>query len=434
MKAIRNSLLCGVAAVALLATAHQVVARSTPTLLAQAPAQGQAQAPAAKPFTTEQLDQMLAPIALYPDALLAQVMMASTYPLEVVEAARWSKANPNLKGDAAVKAVQDKGWDVSVKSLVAFPSVVQQMSDQLEWTQKLGDAMLAQHTEVAGSIQRLRKRAYDAQNLKTTPQQTVTVEPAPAAGGATQQTIVIKPTDPTVVYVPVYQPVVTYGPWPYPSYPPYYYPPYPGYGYGAALATGFIWGAAIAGGGSFYGGWGWNSGNVNVDIDRAVNIDRNVNRSNYQGGNWNHSPEHRKGVAYRDNATRQQYGKATQGADARQQFRGKDVQSMATGAGQRQGAGAGVGGQQRPGGTAGVGGGAQQRPGGSAGVGGGAQQRPAATQQRQGAQNQGAFQGMDRGGQSMNREISRGQSSFGSAGGGSRAGGGGRSGGGGGRR
>ena len=102
-----------------------------------------------KPFTAEQLDQMLAPIALYPDALLAQVLMAATYPLEVVEAARWSQANPNLKGDAAVAAVKDKSWDVSVKSLVAFPQTLQMMSNQLDWTQKLGDAMIGQQKDVA---------------------------------------------------------------------------------------------------------------------------------------------------------------------------------------------------------------------------------------------------------------------------------------------
>lgn len=453
-----KSLMCGVAAIALSsALPNDGLTREKVEMLAQAPAPAAAPAaaaPAAKPFSKEELDQMLAPIALYPDALLSQVMMASTYPLEVVEAARWSKANPNLKGDAAVKAVQDKNWDVSVKSLVAFPQVVQQMNDRLEWTQRLGDAMLAQHTEVAGSIQELRKRAYDAENLKSNQQQKITVEPTPAANGATQQTIIIESANPQEIYVPVYQPAVTYGTWPYPSYPPYYYPPYPGYGYGAALATGFIWGAAIAGGGSFYGGWGWGGGDVDIDIDRAANIDRNFNRNNYNGGKWNHQPDHRKGVAYRDNATRQQYGKGAQGgADARQQFRGKDVNTMASqrpAGGQRPSGGQGVGGgQQRPGGGQGIGG-AQQRPAGGDRV-GGAQQRPAGgdrvggAQQRQGGagggmqqrpSNNGAFEGMNRGGQSMQRDMSRGQQSINRGGGGGRAGGGGggRGGGGGGRR
>ena len=129
-----------------------------------------------KPFTPEQLDQLLAPIALYPDALLSQTLMAATYPLEVVEAARWTQANPNLKGDAAVQAVKNKDWDVSVKSLVAFPQTLAMMNNNLDWTQKLGDAMIGQQKDVADSIQRLRAKAAAAGNLKTTPQQKVTTQ------------------------------------------------------------------------------------------------------------------------------------------------------------------------------------------------------------------------------------------------------------------
>ena len=131
-----------------------------------------------KPFTPEQLDQILAPIALYPDALLSQTLMAATYPLEVVEAARWTQANPNLKGDAAVQAVKTKDWDVSVKSLVAFPQTLSMMNNNLDWTQKLGDAMIGQQKDVADSIQRLRAKAAAAGNLKTTPQQKVTTQTA----------------------------------------------------------------------------------------------------------------------------------------------------------------------------------------------------------------------------------------------------------------
>ena len=131
-----------------------------------------------QPFTAAQLDQLLAPIALYPDALLAQTLMAASYPLEVVEAARWSKDNPTLKGDAALAAVKDKGWDVSVTSLVAFPQVLALMNSQLDWTQKIGDAMIAQQSDVAASIQRLRAQAQSAGTLKSTPQQTVTQQPA----------------------------------------------------------------------------------------------------------------------------------------------------------------------------------------------------------------------------------------------------------------
>src|ERR1700749_1720828 len=136
---------------------------------------GQAQ-PEKKPFSPEELDQMLAPIALYPDSLLSQILMACGYPLEIVEAARWSKANPNLKGDAALQAIKDQDWDTSVKSLVAFPDVLKQLNEHLDWTQKLGDAMVGQQAEVADSIQRLRGKATAAGNLKSTPQQTVTTQ------------------------------------------------------------------------------------------------------------------------------------------------------------------------------------------------------------------------------------------------------------------
>ena len=144
-----------------------------------------------KPFTPEQLDQMLAPIALYPDALLSQTLMAATYPLEVVEATRWTQANPNLKGDAAVAAVKDKSWDVSVKSLVAFPQVLSMMNNNLDWTQKLGDAMIGQQKDVADSIQRLRAKAAAAGNLKTTPQQKVTTQTSGSASA-----VVIEPANP----------------------------------------------------------------------------------------------------------------------------------------------------------------------------------------------------------------------------------------------
>ena len=182
--------------------------------------QAQAQAPTErKPFSPEELDQMLAPIALYDDALLSQVLMAASYPLEIVEAARWSQANPNLKGDAAVKAVADKTWDVSVKSLVAFPSVLKQLSDHLDWTQKLGDAMIGQQADVATSIQRLRAKASAAGTLKTGKEQTVTTQTQ-----GSETIIAIQPTDPQVVYVPTYDPNTAYGQWPNPSYPPTYYP------------------------------------------------------------------------------------------------------------------------------------------------------------------------------------------------------------------
>jgi hypothetical protein len=275
---------------------------------------------AAKPFKPEELDQMLAQIALYPDALLAQVLMASSYPLEVVDAARWLKTNPNLKGDAAVAAVKDKSWDVSVKSLTAFPQVLVQMSDHLDWMQKIGDAMVAQQQDVADSIQRLRAKAADAGNLKSGKEQTVTTQ-----GAGEDRTIVIEPASPDVVYVPSYNPTNVYGAWPYPAYPPTYYPPPPGYGYGSALASGLLFGLGVATTSALFGGWNWGRGNgyVNVNVNRAVNIDRNFNAANIHNGVWQHDAAHRKGVAYRDAASRQRFGQHSPDAAKREDFRGK---------------------------------------------------------------------------------------------------------------
>ena len=248
-----------------------------------------AQAPTdRKPFSPEELDQMLAPIALYDDALLSQVLMAASYPLEIVEAARWSQANPNLKGDAAVKAVADKTWDVSVKSLVAFPSILKQLSDHLDWTQKLGDAMIGQQADVATSIQRLRAKASAAGTLKTGKEQTVTTQTQ-----GSETIIAIQPTNPEVVYVPTYDPNTAYGQWPNPSYPPTYYPTYP---MGGALMTGLMWGVGIAAAGAMFSGWNWGYGGsgsyVNVNANRATNIDRNYNRGNVgAGGRWQHDGE-----------------------------------------------------------------------------------------------------------------------------------------------
>ena len=265
---------------------------------------------------------MLAPIALYDDALLSQVLMAASYPLEIVEAARWSQANPNLKGDAAVAAVADKTWDVSVKSLVAFPSVLKQLSEHLDWTQKLGDAMIGQQADVATSIQRLRAKASAAGTLKTGKEQTVTTQTQ-----GSETIIAIQPTDPQVVYVPTYDPNTAYGQWSDPSYPPTYYPT-AGYPMGGALLSGLAWGVGIAAAGAMFGGWNWGYGGsgsyVNVNASRATNIDRTYNRGNVgAGGRWQHDGTHRRGVAYRDPATRQQFGQSRPGADQRQQFRGQ---------------------------------------------------------------------------------------------------------------
>jgi hypothetical protein len=402
-----------------------------------------AQAPTARqPFSPEELDQMLAPIALYDDALLSQVLMAASYPLEIVEAARWSQANPNLKGDAAVSAVADKTWDVSVKSLVAFPSVLKQLSDHLDWTQKLGDALIEQQADVATSIQRLRAKAAAAGTLKTGKEQTVSTQTQ-----GSETIIAIQPTDPQVVYVPTYDPNTAYGQWPYPSSPPTYYPT------GGALMSGLMWGVGIAAAGAMFGGWNWGYGGsgsyVNVNANRAVNIDRNYNRANVgAGGRWQHDASHRKGVAYRDPATRQQYGQNRPGADQRQQFRGQMDQAARPGgpggvggpggAGRPGGAGGpgGPGGAGRPGGVGGPGGaggvGGAGRPGGAGGPGGAG--RPGGAGGGAGARggSPNGLSGVNRG-QQVNREAQRGRAQQQRAGA-SRGGGGARGGGGGGAR
>src|SRR5215470_8693698 len=223
-----------------------------------APAQDQQQptaapAPAQQLLGADQLDQIVAPIALYPDTLLAEVLMASTYPLEVVEADRWASANKNLKGDALKAAADKQDWDDSIKSLVATPSVLSMMSTQLDWTRKLGDAVLAQQPDVMDAIQRLRSKAQANGKLTSTKEQKVSVKQE-----QNKQVIVIEPTNPNTMYVPYYNPSVVYGAWPYPSYPPYYYPPPVGYFPGAALATGLAFTAGVAMGAAWWrGGVGW---------------------------------------------------------------------------------------------------------------------------------------------------------------------------------
>ena len=206
---------------------------------APAPASAPTQGDLLKP---EEIDALLSPIALYPDNLLAQVMMASTYPLEVVQASRWLKENKGLKDDALKAAVDKQGWDESVRSLVATPSVLDMMSDKLDWTQKLGDAVLAQQADVMDGVQTLRAKADANKKLTSTKEQKVSKK-----SEGSKQVIVIEPTNPETVYVPYYDPAVVYGAWPYPAYPPYYW----GAGYwpggGALLATGLAFGAGYAG-------------------------------------------------------------------------------------------------------------------------------------------------------------------------------------------
>ena len=300
-------------------------------------------------FKPEEIEQLVAPIALYPDELVSQILMASTYPLEVVEAARWLRANKTLKGDAQTTALEKQTWDPSVKSLVNFPQVLDMMNEKLDLTQRLGDAFLAQQKDVLDAIQRLRSKAQAQGNLKTTKEQTVIVEQPEA------QTTVIKiePTNPQVVYVPTYNPTVVYGAWPYPTYPPYtYYPP--GYvattaafSFAAGVALGAAWGYA-------WGGCNWRGGDVDININRNTNFNTNINRQRYQAnfqargqsaqGAWRHDATHRRGVAYRDQGTAQRFNRGTnaQAAASREAFRGRAEsgrQELARGGANRTGQG-----------------------------------------------------------------------------------------------
>jgi hypothetical protein len=266
-----------------------------------------------------ELDQLVAPIALYPDALLAQVLMASTYPLEVVQADRFAKANASLKGDKLDAALAKEDWDDSVKSLVVTPTVLAMMNDDLDWTQKLGDAVLAQQADVMDAIQRLRARAEDNGKLATTKEQTVTTTEE-----AGKEVIVIEPATPETVYVPYYEPAVVYGSWPYPDYPPYYFPPAPGWVVGGAIASGIAWGAGYAIGNAIWDGFDWNHGNIRVDIDKTVNINKHVDRHDVKRGDWHHDSHHRRGVHYNNNDVRNKYAKGpAKGGDRKLDYRGR---------------------------------------------------------------------------------------------------------------
>ncbi|TBR39525.1 MULTISPECIES: DUF3300 domain-containing protein [Dyella] len=276
-------------------------------------------------FKKEQLDQLLAPIALYPDALLSQILMATTYPSDVAEAAAWSKAHPKSQGDEAVKEVANQPWDPSVQSLVAFPQVLAQFSQQPDWVQNVGDAFLAQPKDVMDSVQRLRAQAQKAGNLKSNDQQKVVVQQS------TPDTTVIEiqPTNPQVVYVPSYNPTVVYGSWAYPSYPPPYWPPPPGYAYPvmSGLAAGLAFGAGIAITNSLWGGCNWGGGDVDINVNRYNNINTNnrISGNGNRNGNvgWNHNAENRRGTPYRDSGSRQKYSPGVGGADQRQAYRGR---------------------------------------------------------------------------------------------------------------
>ena len=260
----------------------------------------------------EQLDSLVAPIALYPDPMLTQTLVASTYPLEVIQLQQWLEKNKNLKDKALADAVKKQEWDPSIQAMATLPEVVKQMAENIKWTTDLGNAFLAQQGDVLDAVQRMRKKANDAGNLKSTQQQKVETKVIES-----KQVIVIEQASPEVVYVPSYNPTVVYGAPAYP-YPPIAYPP-PGY-YAAGMAISF--GVGLAMGAAWGGGWGyhnnWNGGNNNININRNNTYVNNSNRQNVQGGNrggntWQHNPQHRGGAPYSNRSTANKYGGTARG-------------------------------------------------------------------------------------------------------------------------
>lgn len=373
---------------------------------------------------TDQLDSLVAPIALYPDPLLAQVLAASTYPLEIIQLQQWLAKNKGLTGKALTDAALKQDWDPSVQALAELPDVANRLANDIKWTTDLGNAFLAQQSDVMDAVQRMRAKAQNTGNLKSSSQQKVETQVI-----ENKSVIVVQPADPQVVYVPSYNPTVVYGPPPYP-YPPIYYPP-PGY-YAAGMAISFGVGMAIgaAWGG---GGWGWGcgwGGHSNVTINNNNNFVRNSNRQNINynsqnignrtgSNNWTHNPQHRGGAPYANRSTADRFGGSYQGqsASSRQANARQQIQS-----GQRQG---GLGGQQgvgnRAAGAANLGGAGASR--GGAGTSG---DRIGNRNVSSGAASRGggAFSGSGgMSGSSARASSTRGASSMGGAG--SRGGGGG---------
>jgi hypothetical protein len=319
---------------------------------AQEAPQGMATEEAPK-VPNEQLDSLVAPIALYPDDLLAQTLAASTYPLEVMQLDQWMDKNKNLKDKALVEAVAKQPWDPSVQSMAAFPDVVQRMAENIQWMTDLGNAVLAQQKDVMDAVQRLRAKAQGTGNLKTGSEQKVETKTTQSG----QQVIVVEQANPEAVYVPSYDPEVVYGAAP--AEYPYYPYSYPGYQPGRALA----WGSAIAVGGAWannnWGNCDWDDGNVTVNNNNNFNknYNKNVNKTGTgQGNSWQHNPQHRGNAPYANKQTANKYGGKTAG-----------------GAGKPGGPGGagGVGGAGKPGGLGGAGGvGGAGKPGGPGGVGG----------------------------------------------------------------
>lgn len=263
--------------------------------LRQVPAQEMDNPDPSDKFSREELAQMLAPIALYPDVLLAQVLMASTYPIEVIEADRWVKKNPGLKGEALDHALLEQDWDPSIKAISHFPSILSLMSERITETTNLGNAFLTQEAEVMDMVQELRAKAYAQNNLNTDSRQKVIVE---------RETIIIEPADPKVIYVSYYDPLYVFGPWWFPAYPPFFWgPPRVRFSAGISYWPGVYFGFS-------FGTWSyfdWHHRYIYIDAHRRPKYVR-YDRWRPHPGRWDHAPVHRRGVAYRDKYTARKYG------------------------------------------------------------------------------------------------------------------------------
>jgi hypothetical protein len=402
-------------------------------LLAQgtAPAPAAAAEPEATKLPPDQLDALVAPIALYPDPLLAQTLVASTYPLEIIQLQQWLTKNPTLKDKALADAVAKLPWDPAIQSLASVPVVVKRLSDDIQWTTDLVNAFLEQQNDVMDAVQRMRKVAKDKGALVSNEQMKVETQVVEQ-----KTVIVVQPSNPEIIYVPSYSPTVVYGPPVYP-YPPIYYPPPPPPGaYFMTFAIGVAWGAAVWGGSCCGCGWG-HSNNVNINVNNNFNRNTNINGGNRPGGggnnNWNHNPQHRGAAPYSNKATANKYGGAAKGQSpsARQQPAG----------GSRGGAGTGASaGQQPAGGNRGGGASAGQQPAGGSrggasspstsnrGGSGGGDKIGNQSIPKSSPSKASGFGGGSSGfsGSSARASSSRGSSSMGSRGGGSRGGGGGR--------
>ena len=291
--------------------------------------QSQAQQPQARQPTEEgakippdQLDALVAPIALYPDPLLSQTLVASTYPLEIMQLQQWLQKNKGLSEKALADAVAKQPWDPSIQAMAALPQVVKRLADDIQWTTDLGNAFLAQQSDVMDAVQRMRVKAKSTGALASNEKQKVETKEIDS-----KTVVVVGQAQPKVVYVPEYNPVAVYGPALYP-YPPIYYPAYTP---GAVIASSAIsFGVGVAMGAAWGGGWGWGAGwghnDIDVNFNNSFNRSANVNRNRTANNTWRHNPQHRGGEPYSNRATANRFGSTAGGGSLANRQKGAQQQ------------------------------------------------------------------------------------------------------------